>query len=179
MNTLPLSGCCNFCHEPVTQRQKFVLFEGPNLRYPQLADDTAVFHTRTRTGCWRDARGYDEVWARAVPGRVQKFPGSLTGDALLKLIEIANAHDPGAGAGAGMPVALHLVGGAHDGACMRISMPQEYRELCYTEPVPQPGKPEPGIWYQHSAECPCGAAGSGRMPAGDHAYQLKQQSGPD
>lgn len=170
VTTAPLPGCCNFCHEPVTQRQKSVLFEGPNLRYPQLGEDTAVFHTREL--CRRDARGYDEAWARADPRRVQKFPGWVTGEALLKLIEISTNADPGAERGA--PVCVHLVGGPFDGACMNVAMPQEYRELLYTEPVPQPGKPEPGAWYEHATDCPCAAAaGAGRMPAGDHIYRPK------
>ena len=167
---MPLPGCCNCCHEPVTNRQKAVLFEGPNLRYAELAEDTAVYHTRA--SCRWDARGYDEAWARAVPERTQKFPGWVTGEALLKLIEISNSFDPATERG--VPVALHLVGGAHDGVCMKVSMPREFRELLYTEPVPQPRTAEPGVWYEHATDCPCGAAGSGRMPAGDHVYRPKQ-----
>lgn len=106
-----------------------------------------------------------------MPGRVQKFPGSASGEALLKRIEVANGADPEEERG--VPVALHLVGGPFDGACMRVSMPSEYRELYYTEPVPQPRKAEPGVWYEHADECVCGAAGSGRMPAGDHTYRPK------
>jgi len=164
-----LPGCCNFCHEPVTRRQRSVLFEGPNLRYPELGEDTAVFHTREL--CLRDARGYDEVWAKAVPGRVQKFSGWVTGEALLRLIEISNDFDPEAERG--VPVAVHLIGGAHDGACMKVSMPREFRELIYTGPVPQPCVAEPGVWYEHATDCQCGAAGSGQMLAGDHTYRPK------
>ena len=167
VTTLPLPGCCNSCHEPVTQRQKSVLFEGPNLRYPDLGEGTAVFHTREL--CRWDARGYDEVWAKAAPGRVQKFPGWVAGEAMLKLIEISNNFDPETERG--LPVTLHLVGGAHDGACMEFEMEKEYRELYYTEPVRQPRKAEPGIWYEHAADCPCGAAGSGRMCEGAHTYR--------
>lgn len=172
VTALPLPGCCNFCHEPVTQRQKSVLFEGPNLRHPELGDDTAVWHTREF--CRFDARGYDQVWARAVPGRLQKFPGWPAGEALLKLIEIASAYDPAADQD--VPVTVHLVGGAHDG--VRMEAPEGCQELYYTEPVPQPRRAEPGIWYEHAVDCRCSAAGSGRMTEGEHTYRPRHDAEP-
>ena len=172
MTAIPLPGCCNSCHEPVTQRQKSVLFEGPNLRYPELGNDTAIFHLRD--SCRWDARGYDQVWVKAVPGRVQKIPGWPAGEAMLKLIELTGGKD--CEADPGVPVSLHLAGGPFDGTCWDVSMPAEFREVLYTEPVPQPRKAEPGAWYEHAADCPCGAAGSGRMSAGDHLYRAKPES---
>lgn len=173
MTAIPLPGCCNCCGEPVTQRQKSVLFEGPNLRYPTLDADTAVFHTRQ--SCRFDARGYDEAWAKAVPGREQKFPGWLAGEMLLKLIEVTEGFDPEAERG--VPVSIHLTGGPFDGTCWNVSMPQEFREVLYTEPVPQPRKAEPAAWYEHAADCPCGAAGSGQMAEGDHVYRAQRAVG--
>lgn len=167
----PLPGCCNFCHEPVTQRQKSVLFEGPNLRYPQLGEDTAVFHTRQY--CLRDARGYGEAWAATVPGRVPKFPGWLAGEELLRLIEILGESD--VKTDEGVPVAVHMTGGEYDGACMKASMPQAW-DVYYVEPVPQPRAPRRGIWYEHSADCPCGAVGAGPIAPGDHTYRPKPAS---
>ena len=165
----PLPGCCNSCHEPVTQRQRSVLFEGTNLRYPQLGENTAIFHTRR--SCLWDAQGYDEAWAQAAPGRVPKFPGWAAGGAWLRLIEATANTDPDADGGA--PVALCLVGGAFDGACMNVSASQELQEVLYTESVPQPRKAAPGIWYAHAANCACGMTGTGSMRAGMHTYVPK------
>ena len=169
MTVIPLPGCCNCCHEPVTNRQKSVLFEGPNLRYPQLDADTAVFHTRK--SCQWDARSYDECWAMAVPGRVQKFPGWYTGEFWLKLIEATRNHDPSSDAG--VPVNLRFTGGVYDGASMHVVAAKEITEVLYVEPVPRPKVPEPGAWYLHAGDCPCGATGSKSMPAGDHVYRPK------
>lgn len=175
MTTLPLPGCCNCCNccdEPVTKRQKSVLFEGPNLRFPQLGEGTAVFHARG--WCRGDARRHDEVWAKAAPGRVSKFPGSASDEAPLKLLEAVNNSAPEVDEG--VPVALHLAGGAHDGVCMEFSTAAEVEEVYYTEAVPPPYRAEPGIWYTHAADCPCGATGSEGMAPGDHIYRLKAET---
>jgi hypothetical protein len=86
----PLPGCCHACREPITARQKSVTFEGPNLLFPELGDDSAVFHLREM--CRWAARRYDETWTKAQPGRRQKFEGWFSGEALLVLIETADNH---------------------------------------------------------------------------------------
>jgi hypothetical protein len=164
---MPLPGCCNCCHEPVTTRQKTVLFEGPNLRYPNLGQDSALFHTRA--DCRWDARRYDGFWARAVPGRVQKFPGWQVGEAMLALIEAAATSGPQSEDC--VPVTLRFTGGAHDGAIMRERTVEEIKEVLYVAPAPPPHRAEPGTWYRHAVDCPCGASGSRVMPAGDHIYR--------
>ncbi|MFF6808387.1 hypothetical protein ACFZAG_00600 [Streptomyces sp. NPDC012403] len=40
-------GCCMGCAEPIRPRVRTVRFPGPNLWYPDLGEDTAVFHART------------------------------------------------------------------------------------------------------------------------------------
>lgn len=64
-----LPGCCHACNEPVSSRQKRVVFEGENLLRPDLGP--AVFHLRQ--DCLCDAEHYDRRWADAVPGRRQKL----------------------------------------------------------------------------------------------------------
>lgn len=66
-----IPGCCLGCGEPITSRQKRILFEGPNLARPDFADDTAVFHARH--SCRSEARAYDDRWAAAEPGRARKL----------------------------------------------------------------------------------------------------------
>ena len=149
------------------------MFEGPNLRYPQLGADTAVFHIRQ--SCRWDARSYDECWAMAVPGRVQKFPGWYTGEAWLKLIGATRDYDPGSEVG--VPVSLRFTGGAYDGASMDAKTAKEFEEVLYVEPVPRPKAPGPGVWYVHTDDCLCGATGSGTMTAGDHIYRPKPDVG--
>lgn len=172
MTDTPLPGCCMCCNEPVTQRQKSVLFEGPNLRYPGLGDDTAVFHTRS--ACMWDARGYDEAWAKAAEGREQKFPGWFGGEVMLRLIEATEGFDPAAD-DPGVPVCLHLTGGVYDGTRWDTTVPSRCQEVLYVEAVPQPRKAERGVWYVHAADCPCGAADSGSMSAGDHLCRAKPE----
>ena len=171
---IPLPGCCHFCLEPVTRRQKAVVFEGPNLRFPQLGEDSAVFHTRQL--CLRDARGYGEAWAAAVPERIPKFPGNLAEEERTRLLTILTDHvaagDHGDGA---VPVEVHMMGGEYDGACMKVSMPQAW-DLYYVEPARQPAAPRRGTWYEHAADCSCGAGGRGKLTAGNHTYSPKADS---
>ncbi|HTJ66679.1 MAG TPA: hypothetical protein VL551_04045 [Actinospica sp.] len=166
MPIIPLAGCCNSCHEPVTNCQEVVLFEGPNLRYPQLGPNSAVFHMQEP--CRVEARRYDECWALAVPGRVQKFPGWYSGEAWLRLLEVVNNTEP---SGPGVPVTLLMTGGAHDGASMAAEATEEITEVLCVEAVPRPRAPEPGVWYVHANDCPCAAAGLGTMTAGEHLYR--------
>ena len=151
----------------MTRRQKAVVFEGPNLRYPELGDDTAVFHTSQL--CLRDARGYGEVWARVVPGRVPKFPGCVAIEEYLRLLEVI---EDSTEVIEGAPVVVHLVGGEYDGASMGCVMPQAW-ELYYIEPVPQPRR---GTWYVHAADCSCGVDGRGPIVAGHHKYRPKVEA---
>ncbi|MER7489421.1 hypothetical protein ABTY20_26635, partial [Streptomyces sp. NPDC126497] len=50
-------GCCMGCAEPIRPRVRTVRFPGPNLWYPDLGEDTAVFHARTscadQVDCYR------------------------------------------------------------------------------------------------------------------------------
>ncbi|WP_221348810.1 hypothetical protein [Streptomyces beigongshangae] len=49
--------CCMGCAEPIKPRVRTVRFPGPNLWYPDLGEDTAVFHARTscsdQVDCYR------------------------------------------------------------------------------------------------------------------------------
>ena len=121
-----------------------------------------------------DARSYDEAWAMAAPGRVQKFTGWYGGEAWLRLLEATSDYDPAAETGT--PVTLRFTGGPGDGAGMNLTADEEITEFLYVEPVPRPRVPEPGVWYEHAAGCPCGASGSGSMTAGDHLFQVKPES---
>ena len=66
-----LPGACHSCREPITSRQKFHRFAGPNLIRPDLGDDSAVFHLRS--SCRSALQRYDKRWAEAVLGRRQSF----------------------------------------------------------------------------------------------------------
>jgi hypothetical protein len=66
-----MPGCCHSCREPITSRQKFHRFTGPNLIRPDLGDDSAIFHLRGSCRSGRDA--YDKRWAEAAPGRRRSF----------------------------------------------------------------------------------------------------------
>lgn len=68
MSILP--GMCHACREPITQRQKSVRFTGPNLIRPDLGDDSAVFHLRSK--CFNSMYAYDERWAKAT-GNPRRF----------------------------------------------------------------------------------------------------------
>ncbi|MEU9577858.1 hypothetical protein [Streptomyces chilikensis] len=50
-------GCCMGCAEPIKPRVRTVRFPGPNLWYPDLGEDTAVFHARAacadQVNCYR------------------------------------------------------------------------------------------------------------------------------
>ncbi|MFF9059150.1 hypothetical protein ACF09K_10685 [Streptomyces sp. NPDC014882] len=50
-------GCCMGCAEPIRPRVRTVRFPGPNLWYPPLGEDTAVFHARAacadQVDCYR------------------------------------------------------------------------------------------------------------------------------
>jgi hypothetical protein len=61
-----LPGCCWSCAEPITSRQGFRVFLGPNVLLPTALDDPA-FHTRQ--ACREGARSYEEAWVRADPSR--------------------------------------------------------------------------------------------------------------
>lgn len=65
-----MPGCCHTCREPITKRQKFVTFTGPNLIRPDLGDDSVIFHQRA--SCFGAAVRYDERWAKAT-GSKRRF----------------------------------------------------------------------------------------------------------
>jgi hypothetical protein len=72
-----LPGCCHACREPITRRQKSVRFTGPNLIRPDLGDDSATFHLRSK--CFNAVYVYDERWAQAT-GKPRRFycEGTMT-----------------------------------------------------------------------------------------------------
>lgn len=72
-----LPGCCHACREPITRRQKSVQFTGPNLIRPDLGDNSAIFHLRSK--CHGSVRRYDERWAQAT-GKPRRFfcEGTIT-----------------------------------------------------------------------------------------------------
>lgn len=71
------AGLCHACGEPVTTRQKSILFAGMNLIRPDLGNDTAVFHLRNK--CHFDAVKYERKWIKAEAGRRRRLecPGRL------------------------------------------------------------------------------------------------------
>ena len=66
-----MPGSCHACREPITSRQKFYRFDGPNLIRPDLGDGSAIFHLRT--SCRYALQQYDKRWAAAAPGRRRSF----------------------------------------------------------------------------------------------------------
>lgn len=64
-------GHCLGCGEAITHRMNAHRFPGPNLLRPDLGEDSAVFHARR--ACRDAAYAYDELWAKAAPGRRRRF----------------------------------------------------------------------------------------------------------
>ncbi|WP_052432809.1 hypothetical protein [Streptacidiphilus carbonis] len=65
-----MPGCCHACREPITRRQKAIVFTGPNLIRPDLPDGSVIFHQRN--SCSGSAVRYDERWAKAT-GNKRRF----------------------------------------------------------------------------------------------------------
>lgn len=59
-------GACPACSEPITHRQKTLVFPGPNLLNPFGAPDV-VFHSRQK--CRTAAANYEDKWVEAESGR--------------------------------------------------------------------------------------------------------------
>ncbi|MFF5710215.1 hypothetical protein [Streptomyces sp. NPDC012756] len=71
-------GCCMGCAEQIKPRMRTVRFPGPNLWYPDLGDDTAVFHSRS--SCEDQVEYYRAQWQSEYPQpathpTTQAFPG--------------------------------------------------------------------------------------------------------
>lgn len=60
-----LPGCCPACQEPVTERQRRIVFPGPYVRNPFLVDP--AFHLRRK--CRSEAAHYEDAWVAADPTR--------------------------------------------------------------------------------------------------------------
>ncbi|MFE1266481.1 hypothetical protein [Streptomyces sp. NPDC058758] len=58
-------GCCMGCAEVIKPRMRTVRFPGPNLWYPDLGEDTAVFHARS--ACEDQVALYRAQWQAAYP----------------------------------------------------------------------------------------------------------------
>ncbi|MFF9339277.1 hypothetical protein ACF1CG_05815 [Streptomyces sp. NPDC014773] len=58
-------GCCMGCAELIKPRMRTVRFPGPNLWYPDLGDDTAVFHSRS--ACEDQVALYRAQWQAKYP----------------------------------------------------------------------------------------------------------------
>ncbi|KOX38595.1 MULTISPECIES: hypothetical protein [unclassified Streptomyces] len=71
-------GCCMGCAEQIKPRMRTVRFPGPNLWYPDLGEDTAVFHARSscedQVECYR-AQWQQEYEPPAVRPGTSAFPG--------------------------------------------------------------------------------------------------------
>lgn len=65
-----LPGCCPACQEPVTSRQRSIVFEGEYVRNPLGPPDVA-FHLRRE--CRGEAARYEEAWVRADPTRARSL----------------------------------------------------------------------------------------------------------
>ncbi|MER6689159.1 hypothetical protein [Streptomyces minutiscleroticus] len=73
-------GCCMGCAEPIKPRMRTVRFPGPNLWYPDLGQDTAVFHARAacadQVDCYRmQWRAEYAAPAPSLPPGTPAFPG--------------------------------------------------------------------------------------------------------
>lgn len=75
LNLMP--GTCLACAEPISKRQKTIIFNGPNLIRPDFGNDSAIFHARR--SCRSRVEDYDHKLTKAtgVPGRFH-CPGNLT-----------------------------------------------------------------------------------------------------
>lgn len=58
-----LPGCCWGCNEPITSRQKTIVFPGANAELPGGPD--VRFHQRN--SCWGRALSYEKLWLAADP----------------------------------------------------------------------------------------------------------------
>lgn len=67
-------GCCMGCAEPIRPRVRTVRFPGPNLWYPDLGEDTAVFHTRT--ACADQVDRYRMQWQAEYNPRSSTHPAT-------------------------------------------------------------------------------------------------------
>ncbi|MFE5830473.1 hypothetical protein ACFQ67_09615 [Streptomyces sp. NPDC056488] len=71
-------GCCMGCAEQIKPRMRTVRFPGPNLWYPDLGEDTAVFHARSscedQVECYR-ARWQQEYEPPTARPDTSAFPG--------------------------------------------------------------------------------------------------------
>ncbi|MFI8194614.1 hypothetical protein ACIF8T_38900 [Streptomyces sp. NPDC085946] len=72
-------GCCMGCAEPIKPRMRTVRFPGPNLWYPDLGEDTAVFHARAacadQVDCYRMQWQTEYTPRPSVPPATPAFPG--------------------------------------------------------------------------------------------------------
>ncbi|MEV5428276.1 hypothetical protein [Streptomyces sp. NPDC052701] len=72
-------GCCMGCAEPIKPRMRTVRFPGPNLWYPDLGEDTAVFHARAacadQVDCYRMQWQTEYNPRPSLPPATPEFPG--------------------------------------------------------------------------------------------------------
>lgn len=68
-------GCCMGCAEPIRPRVRTVRFPGPNLWYPPLGEDTAVFHARA--ACADQVDCYRMQWQTEYNPRPATHPTTL------------------------------------------------------------------------------------------------------
>ncbi|MFV2117253.1 hypothetical protein ACE14D_01865, partial [Streptomyces sp. Act-28] len=69
-------GCCMGCAEPIGPRMRTVRFPGPNLWYPDLGEDTAVFHARA--ACADQVDCYRVQWQTEYGPRSSTHSATLT-----------------------------------------------------------------------------------------------------
>ncbi|MFI8198000.1 hypothetical protein ACIF6K_15935 [Streptomyces sp. NPDC085942] len=69
-------NCCMGCAEPIKPRVRTVRFPGPNLWYPELGKDTAVFHART--SCADQVDCYRMQWQAEYHSRHSASPAAST-----------------------------------------------------------------------------------------------------
>lgn len=86
-----MPGCCWSCGDPVTGRQKSIVFEGENLLLPGAAP--AVFHLRTgKPYCGSAAVTYEKKWVKAAPGRHPRL--HCTGNLIVHVDGTECSEDP-------------------------------------------------------------------------------------
>lgn len=74
-----LPGMCWSCDEPITRRQRSVVYPGPNLDHP--LKPSPLFHTRR--GCLADAVTYENRWLTADPTRPRILTWPVCPDTLI------------------------------------------------------------------------------------------------
>lgn len=143
-------GCCMGCAEPIRPRVRTVRFPGPNLWYPDLGEDTAVFHART--SCADQVDCYRMQWQTEYHPRPAARPAPLAFPGFEHFVLPRTRHAPD------VP--------AHDPRDSRGPQPMPPARSLHS---PQPARPtqlaQPASSRPEGAECPSVTGDFGTFPA--------------